>query len=61
MGAGKHLVSYPLRGGTLRNIVAVEERMRWAEEGWNLKDDPMSLRVAFELFLPPRSGLAGSG
>ncbi len=52
MGAGKHLVSYPLRGGTLRNIVAVEERIRWAEEGWNLKDDPMSLRVAFEGFGP---------
>ena len=52
MGAGKHLVSYPLRGGTLRNIVAVEERIRWAEEGWNLQDDPISLRVAFESFGP---------
>lgn len=52
MGAGKHLVSYPLRGGTLRNIVAIEERIRWAEEGWNLKDDPMSLRVAFGDFSP---------
>ncbi len=52
MGAGKHLVSYPLRGGTLRNIVAIEERIRWAEEGWNLKDDPMSLRVAFSDFNP---------
>ncbi|MFM7654432.1 MAG: FAD-dependent oxidoreductase, partial [Paracoccaceae bacterium] len=26
MGPGRHLVSYPLRGGRLRNIVAVEER-----------------------------------
>ncbi|MDZ4095663.1 MAG: FAD-dependent monooxygenase [Paracoccaceae bacterium] len=52
MGPGKHLVSYPLRGGSLRNIVAIEERMRWAEEGWNLKDDPMSLRVAFQSFSP---------
>lgn len=56
MGPGKHLVSYPLRGGTLRNIVAVEERMRWVEEGWNLKDDPMSLRVAFEGFGPKVQG-----
>ncbi|HEX9858448.1 MAG TPA: FAD-dependent monooxygenase [Paracoccaceae bacterium] len=56
MGPGKHLVSYPLRGGTLRNIVAIEERMRWAEEGWNLKDDPMSLRVAFESFSPKVQG-----
>lgn len=52
MGAGRHLVSYPLRGGALRNIVAVEERRRWVEEGWSLKDDPMDLRVAFEGFSP---------
>ena len=52
MGAGKHLVSYPLRGGTLRNIVAVEERRRWVEESWALKDDPMDLRAAFEDFSP---------
>lgn len=56
MAPGKHLVSYPLRGGALRNIVAVEERRRWVEEGWNLKDDPMSLRVAFEAFSPRVSG-----
>ena len=52
MGPGRHLVSYPLRGGTLRNIVAVEERVRWAEEGWNTEDDPMALRVAFQGFGP---------
>ena len=52
MGPGKHLVSYPLRGGTLRNIVAVEERRRWVEEGWSLRDDPMELRLAFEGFSP---------
>jgi len=52
MGAGRHLVSYPLRGGTLRNIVAVEERRRWVEEGWTLRDDPMEMRLAFETFAP---------
>ena len=52
MGPGRHLVSYPLRGGTLRNIVAVEERRRWVEEGWSLRDDPMELRLAFEGFGP---------
>lgn len=52
MGPGRHLVSYPLRGGTLRNIVAVEERRRWAQESWSLKDDPMEMRVAFERFAP---------
>ncbi len=52
MGPGRHLVSYPLRGGTIRNIVAVEERRRWTEEGWSLRDDPMELRLAFERFSP---------
>lgn len=52
MGPGRHLVSYPLRGGTLRNIVAVEERRRWAEEGWTLRDDPLDLRAAFARFDP---------
>lgn len=52
MGPGKHLVSYPLRGGAWRNIVAVEERRRWVEEGWSLRDDPMELRLAFEGFSP---------
>lgn len=52
MGPGRHLVSYPLRGGTLRNIVAVEERARWVEESWSLRDDPLELRIAFEDFAP---------
>ena len=32
MAARRHLVSYPLPGG-LRNIVAVEERPDWQDEG----------------------------
>lgn len=51
MGAGKHLVSYPLGRG-LRNIVAVEERRRWVEESWSLRDDALTLRTAFEDFCP---------
>ncbi|NHB77220.1 FAD-dependent oxidoreductase [Rhodobacter calidifons] len=50
MGPGRHLVSYPLRGGSLRNIVAVEEREKWAEESWTLRDDSMDLRLAFAGF-----------
>lgn len=56
MGPGRHLVSYPLRGGTLRNIVAVEERRRWVEEGWSLRDEPMEMRLAFEGFYPRVQG-----
>lgn len=47
MGPGRHLVSYPLRGGALVNLVAVEERKSWAAEGWNHADDPANLRAAF--------------
>ena len=48
----RQLVSYPLRGGTLRTIVAVEERSRWAEESWSLRDDPLDLRLPFQGFNP---------
>ena len=51
MGPGRHLVTYPLAGG-LRNIVAVEERESWAQEGWQHEDDPAALRAAFAGFAP---------
>ncbi len=52
MGPGRHLVTYPLRGGRLRNLVAVEERRGWVEESWSLRDDPPALRLAFADFGP---------
>jgi salicylate hydroxylase len=55
MGPGRHLVSYPLQGG-LRNIVAVEERQGWAEEGWSHQDHPANLRGAFAGFSPRVQG-----
>lgn len=55
MGPGRHLVSYPLREGRLVNLVAVEEREDWAEEGWNHVDDAANLRAAFGGF----GGMAG--
>ncbi|KIN72239.1 FAD-dependent monooxygenase [Sulfitobacter guttiformis] len=55
MGPGRHLVSYPLRGGSMVNLVAVEERRAWAGEGWMLADDPAHLRAAFQGF----GGMAG--
>jgi salicylate hydroxylase len=50
MGPGGHLVSYPIRGGSLVNLVAVEERDDWAPEGWSIADDPANLRKAFQGF-----------
>ena len=47
MGPGRHIVTYPLRGGQLRNIVAVEERAAWTEESWTKPDDTLALRKAF--------------
>jgi salicylate hydroxylase len=52
MGPRRHLVSYPLRGGTLRNIVAVEERDAWAEESWTRHDESRDLHHAFAGFSP---------
>jgi salicylate hydroxylase len=47
MGTGRHIVTYPLRGGSVINFVAVEERADWEEEGWSREDDPAALRHAF--------------
>ena len=52
MGPHRHVVSYPLRDGSALNLVAVEERMAWAEESWNQQDDPENLRAAFAGFGP---------
>ncbi|MCR8546286.1 FAD-dependent monooxygenase [Salipiger sp. P9] len=50
MGPGRHMVSYPLRDGTIVNIVAAEERRGWVEEGWSHEDAPENLRAAFAAF-----------
>ena len=52
MGPGKHLVTYPLRGGALTNIVAVQERDEWAEESWSAKGNPAVLQNVFRDFCP---------
>ncbi len=52
MGPGRHMVVYPLRGGELMNIVAVEERDEWAAEGWNHPDSVANLQHAFTDFCP---------
>lgn len=51
MGPGRHLVRYPLPGGLI-NLVAVEERAAWADEGWHHEGDPADLVRAFAGFAP---------
>lgn len=50
LGPGRHLVRYPLNGGRLTNLVAVEERAEWDGETWQIPDDPENLRRAFAGF-----------
>lgn len=52
MGQGRHLVTYPLRGGALRNIVAVEERSTFSRESWSAPADLERLQAAFATFCP---------
>ncbi len=46
MAPGRHIVTYPVSKGRL-NIVAVQERSQWAQEGWHHSDDAGNLRAAF--------------
>lgn len=57
LGPGRHLVAYPLRDRRLMNLVAVEERAAWAEEGWSHPDDPAAMRAAFAGFGSEARGL----
>ncbi|WP_323783091.1 FAD-dependent monooxygenase [Thalassovita sp.] len=50
MGPGRHVVSYPLRDGSALNLVAVQERDQWADEGWTHEDSPDALRATFADF-----------
>ncbi len=36
VGPGGHAVHYPLRAGTLLNVVGLRERTDWTVEGWNM-------------------------
>ena len=50
MAPGRHVVSYPVRNGTLMNVVGIEERDDWTEEGWKLRGDPDDFRTRFSDF-----------
>ncbi len=56
-GAGRHLVTYYVRGGDLINLVAVRECDVWTEEGWSVPGDPEELRAAFAGWHPAVTAL----
>ena len=47
MAPGRHMVSYPLRDRSGVNLVMVQERSQWAEEGWAQRDAPRNVLAAF--------------
>lgn len=53
MGSRAHVVSYPLRHGTLMNIVAIEERSSWTQEGWHHEADVTAFKDRFSDFRGP--------
>jgi salicylate hydroxylase len=50
LGHRAHVVSYPLRGGRLMNLVAVEERRDWTSESWSQTGDAAEFRDRFSDF-----------
>lgn len=52
LGRAGHVVHYPIAGGRLVNIVAVE-RGNKAVEGWSAPGDPAALSAAFAHAAPP--------
>ena len=50
MAPGQHIVSYPIRNSAFLNLVAVEEREEWSDEGWNHAGHPQELRRRFAQF-----------
>ncbi|WP_233416897.1 FAD-dependent monooxygenase [Halovulum marinum] len=53
MGPGRHVVVYPLRGGALWNLVAVEARDAWTAEGWTAVADVERMRAGFAGWCAP--------
>ncbi len=57
MGPGRHVVLYPLRGGSVLNIVAVEDTKSIASEGWTQSVVSSELRDRFSDFGGPLPAL----
>ncbi|MEE4152611.1 MAG: FAD-dependent monooxygenase [Erythrobacter sp.] len=47
IGPGQNLVTYPIRGTALVNLVALTRSREWAEESWQAKAHPHELAALF--------------
>ncbi|MDP3738404.1 MAG: FAD-dependent monooxygenase [Hyphomonadaceae bacterium] len=59
-GAGKHAVTYRIRGGALINFVGVIEESDWQEEGWDKAGDKKELAAAFAGWAAPVTAVIGA-
>jgi salicylate hydroxylase len=47
IGPGQNLVTYPVRGAALVNVVALTRSAQWAEESWHTRAHPDELAALF--------------
>lgn len=52
LGKGRNIVCYPVRGGTLVNIVALTGSAAWAEESWSARASKTDLAQEFAGWAP---------
>lgn len=52
LGQGRNIVSYPVRGTSLVNVVALTQSANWAEESWSARADKAELAAHFAGWAP---------
>ena len=52
VGPGGHVITYPLRGGSLMNFAAFVERSDWTEESWSTAGTKAECRLDFAAWHP---------
>ena len=52
-GPGRTFVTYPIRGESLVNVVAMGQASQWTEEGWAVKAEPQEIAKTFQDWCDP--------
>lgn len=50
VGPGRIFHRYPIRHGTVLNVVGIARHQEWAEDGWNIRADPAEFLAAYADF-----------